>query len=58
MTKLDKLIAGKDYIIKAYLDGDSNGCGCYDYSTIVDATEYYYRLLAEVSPKRIIKESI
>jgi hypothetical protein len=25
----------------AYLDGDSNGCGCYDYSTEEDAEEYY-----------------
>ena len=28
-------------IMNAYLDGDSNGCGCYDYSTEEDAKEYY-----------------
>jgi hypothetical protein len=28
-------------IENAYLDGDSNGCGCYDYSTEQDAEEYY-----------------
>jgi hypothetical protein len=28
-------------IMNAYLDGDSNGCGCYDYSTEEGAQEYY-----------------
>ena len=30
----------KPIIINAYLDGDSNGCGCYDYSTTEDAENY------------------
>jgi hypothetical protein len=28
-------------IENAYLDGDSNGCGCYDWSTEEQAEDYY-----------------
>jgi hypothetical protein len=31
----------KEEIMNAYLDGDSNGCGCYDWSTEEGAQEYY-----------------
>jgi hypothetical protein len=31
----------KEQIIKSYLDGDSNGCGCYDWSTEEQAEDYY-----------------
>lgn len=31
----------KKQIINAYLKGDSNGCGCYEYATNKDAEEYY-----------------
>ena len=31
----------KEQIKEAYLKGDSNGCGCYDYSTDSDAEKYY-----------------
>jgi hypothetical protein len=31
----------KEHIKEAYLKGDSNGCGCYDYSTDSDAEKYY-----------------
>ena len=40
--KSDQLLEKeKEQIIKAYLKGDSNGCGCYDYATKEDAEEYY-----------------
>jgi hypothetical protein len=41
----------KDLIIKAYLDGDSNGCGCYDYSTEEDALKYFNKLLESAKAK-------
>jgi hypothetical protein len=31
----------KEQIEKSYLDGDSNGCGCYDWSTEEQAEDYY-----------------
>ena len=31
----------KEQIKKSYLDGDSNGCGCYDFLTNEDAEQYY-----------------
>ena len=31
----------KEQITDAYLKGDSNGCGCYDYSDYIDAENYY-----------------
>jgi hypothetical protein len=31
----------KEQIKSAYLKGDSNGCGCYDYSTEQDAEKFY-----------------
>ncbi len=37
----DLLEKEKFHITTAYLDGDSNGCGCYDYSTEEDAEKYY-----------------
>ena len=35
------IVMEKQEIIKAYLKGESNGCGCYDYATKEDAEEYY-----------------
>ena len=31
----------KEQIMNAYLKGDNNGCGCYDFSTPIDARNYY-----------------
>jgi HEPN domain-containing protein len=31
----------KEQIKNSYLDGDSNGCGCYDWSTEEQAEDYY-----------------
>ena len=31
----------KEQIMNAYLKGDNNGCGCYDFSTPIDAHNYY-----------------
>jgi hypothetical protein len=31
----------KQQIENSYLDGDSNGCGCYDWSTEKQAEDYY-----------------
>jgi hypothetical protein len=31
----------KEQIVNAYLKGDSNGCGCYDFATPMDADNYY-----------------
>jgi len=35
----------KEIIIKAYIDGDSRGCGCYDYITKKEAEEYADKLI-------------
>lgn len=31
----------KEQIKNSYLDGDGNGCGCYDFLTNEDAEQYY-----------------
>ena len=31
----------KEQIKKSYLEGDGNGCGCYDFLTNEDAEQYY-----------------
>ena len=31
----------KEQIKNSYLEGDSNGCGCYDFLTNEDAEQYY-----------------
>ena len=31
----------KQQIKNSYLDGDGNGCGCYDFLTNEDAEQYY-----------------
>ena len=31
----------KQQIKKSYLEGDGNGCGCYDFLTNEDAEQYY-----------------
>jgi hypothetical protein len=38
----------KEQIIKSYLDGDSNGCGCYDWSTEEQAEDYYKETYKEI----------
>jgi hypothetical protein len=38
----------KEEIIKSYLDGDSNGCGCYDWSTEEQAEDYYKETYKEI----------
>ena len=35
-------------IENAYLDGDSNGCGCYDWSTEEQAEDYYKETYKEI----------
>ena len=37
----EELEKEKEQIINAYLKGDSNGCGCYDFATPMDADNYY-----------------
>jgi hypothetical protein len=44
----NKLQMEKEQIIKSYLDGDSNGCGCYDWSTEEQAEDYYKETYKEI----------
>ena len=37
----DLLIKEKEQIKNSYLEGDGNGCGCYDFLTNEDAEQYY-----------------
>jgi len=38
----------KEQIKNSYLDGDSNGCGCYDWSTEEQAEDYYNETYKEI----------
>jgi HEPN domain-containing protein len=38
----------KEQIKNSYLDGDSNGCGCYDWSTEEQAEDYYKETYKEI----------
>jgi hypothetical protein len=40
--KINELLNEERELLKSfYLKGDSNGCGCYDYSTDKDAEDYF-----------------
>jgi hypothetical protein len=42
MAKAIELLNEERELLKSfYLKGDSNGCGCYDYSTDKDAEDYF-----------------
>ena len=42
MSKAIELLNEERELLKSfYLKGDSNGCGCYDYSTDKDAEDYF-----------------
>jgi hypothetical protein len=42
MSKAIELLQEERELLKSfYLKGDSNGCGCYDYSTDKDAEDYF-----------------
>jgi hypothetical protein len=42
----------KEQIIDAYLCGDSNGCGCYEWSTEDEALEWFNEKYNEVQNKK------
>lgn len=45
MSKAIELLNEERELLKSfYLKGDSNGCGCYDYSTDKDADDYFNQI--------------
>jgi hypothetical protein len=42
----------KEQIIDSYLCGDSNGCGCYEWSTEEEALEWFNEQYNEVQNKK------